>query len=284
MGVRAGHLPVFALWSWRWVGSGVTGGPGGVVHTGQSSGRIPGPEQLEPQGEQCGKGADPLGRQSQSRREGVPCPGAPASGAPSLPSPLQHTAGPGQLRSWCCLVGDPAPPAIPGHLSGSPPLGLTWAGRRGQGLTGPGLGGPSLLLALPGIPLEQDGSICPRGPRASGHRCVWGQDGPPGACTDSEGLGHSQGYRQSGQDPGHSACCGRAGGRRSRSSRRAGREGGTCPPSGCGAGSSPQPHPGCLRGEGWEPQRWAQAKGPSAVFAGRGELPAGPGRCFLLWL
>lgn len=127
--------------------------PGSVVHTGQSSGRIPGPGQVEPQGEQCGKGARSAsgGRVRAGGRGALPW-GLPA--VPSLPLP-PAAVGPGQLRSFGAPVGTQLP-AIPGHLVWVPAPpgtghGLADAGRgsRVQGL------GALLLLALPGIPLEQ---------------------------------------------------------------------------------------------------------------------------------
>ena len=107
----------------------------------------------------AGSGSDPLGRQSQSRREGVPCPGA----WPTVPPPC-HLCSSTRLAQAGLGAGAASGggPSSPGHLRApiwvpTPGTNMGWQTR--QGPTGPGLGGASPLLALPGVPLEQDGSI-----------------------------------------------------------------------------------------------------------------------------
>lgn len=109
----------------------------------------------------------------------------------------------------------------------------------------------------------------PQGTGVSGARTAsQGLHGP-------KGLGHSQGYRQSGQDPGLSMLwAGGQGG--SPRLGRAGREGGPVAPSGTWGRELPQPPQGVCEG-GWEPQRWAQARGPQRCLQGRASSPAGPG-------
>lgn len=106
----------------------------------------------------------------------------------------------------------------------------------------------------------------PAGP-GLGHRCVWGQDGLPGACTDSEGLGHSQ-VTGRGQDPGTPACCGRR--REAVPELQASGQGGrTCPPRLWAGAPTASPRVSARGGVG--APEMGLGKGPSAVFGGRGE-------------
>lgn len=189
----------------------------------------------------------------------------------------------------------PAPPATSGHPSGSPPPGLTWAGRHGRGPRAQGLAGPPHSWHCPASPWNRMVASDPAGPGPQGtgasraRPAPWGPARPlrawatSGLQADGAGPGPlsvlaSGGW---GQASGPHVACGQAEG----SPGAPGEQAGKAAPVHLQAVGHRAPHSftwGGCEGRGGSPRDGLGQRGPQRCV--RGELPAGPGRCFLLWL
>lgn len=191
MGVRQGTGPVFAL-SWALGGersqadlgawcTQVRALAGSWARAGGAAGRA------------VWEGGARSAREAESDKGRGALPWGPGQRCPSLPSPPAHGWPPRPARAGAAWWGTQLPQPSPGTVwVPTPGTDMGWADA-GQGSRAQGLG------ALPAAGTARHPARASRmvasdpAPRASGHRCVWGQGRPPRACTDSEGLGHSQG-------------------------------------------------------------------------------------------